>query len=339
MAQIYYDSDADLDLIQSRKIAVIGYGNQGHAHALNLRDSGCTVRVGLRPQGQSWSRALADGFEVKTAREAADWADLVSLLLPEQNQRQVYQDSIQSVLHSGKVLMVAHGFSIHFHQIVPSADVDVVLVAPVGPGHMMRRLYQSGLGEPALLAVQQDASGKAEEVAVAYAAALGCTRAGVVRTTFAEETEANLFGEQAVLCGGLPALIEAGFDTLVRAGYQPEVAYFECVHTVKLIVDLIYEGGFSHMRSRISDTAAYGSYVSGPRVVGEPVRKAMADVLRDVQSGVFGQKWVTEYESGARNLRKARSREKAQEIERVGSKLRSMMSWLRNPIDGFQQKT
>jgi ketol-acid reductoisomerase len=337
MAEIYYDADAKLDLIRNRKIAVLGYGNQGHAHALNLRDSGCTVRVGLRP-GPSWSRALKDDFEVTTAREAADWADLVSLLLPEQDHRTVYEESVRPALHPGKLLMVAHGFSIHSQQLKPPDAVDVALVAPVGPGHMMRRLYRAGLGEPALLAVYQDPSGSAAELALAYAAALGCTRAGVVRTTFAEETEANLFGEQAVLCGGVPDLIKAGFNTLVEAGYQPEVAYFECVHTVKLIVDLIYEGGFPHMRSRISDTAAYGSFVSGARVVDEHAKKAMHELLKDVQNGVFTRQWVDEYEAGAEHLKNARREEISEEIETVGSQLRSMMGWLRSPSDVVEQR-
>jgi ketol-acid reductoisomerase len=334
MARIYHDADADLGPIRARRIAVLGYGNQGHAHALNLRDSGCEVRVGLRPGGPSWTRARADGFLPEPVTDVSAWADVISLQLPDQFHKPVFDESIRPHLTEGKLLLVAHGFSILYGQIHPPTDIDVALVAPVGPGQMMRALYIDGLGEPALLALYQDVSGAVEELAVSYAAALGCTRAGVVRTTIREETEANLFGEQAVLCGGVSHLIRAGFDTLVEAGYQPEIAYFECVHTVKLIVDLIYEGGLAYMRSRISDTAEYGDYTSGPRVIDEHVKESMRRVLQDVQTGSFARSWVREFESGSPNLGETRLRERAALIEEVGARLRATMTWL----DGAGEK-
>lgn len=328
MPTVYYEGDARLDVLRSKRIGVIGYGNQGHAHALNLRDSGCKVAVGLRPGGPSWTRAEADGFEAHAIAEVSSWADVISLLLPDQVHKRVYEDAIARNLTPGKLLITAHGFSILFGQIEPPDDVDVAMVAPVGPGHMMRRLFQDGLGEPALLAVYQDVSGQAEQLALAYAAGLGCARAGVVRTSFREETEANLFGEQAVLCGGLSHLIQAGFDTLVKAGYQPEIAYFECVHTVKLLADLIYEGGLASMRARISDTAEFGDYISGPRVIDDHVAASMQEVLRDIQDGSFARRWIADSEAGAPELERMRHDERRGEIEVVGTRLRSMMSWL-----------
>lgn len=328
MAHLYYNADADLSLVLGRHVAIVGYGNQGHAHALNLRESGCEVQVGARPDGRSWLAAKNDGFRVRTVQEVSDWADLISVLLPDQVHGPVFERSIRSQLASGKLLLTAHGFSIWYGEVQPPDFVDVAMVAPVGPGHMMRRLFEAGLGEPALLAVHQNPSGRAEALALSYAAGLGCTRAGVVRTTFQEETEANLFGEQAVLCGGLSELIKAGFDTLVRAGYQPEVAYFECVHTVKLIADLVYESGVAEMRSRISDTAEFGSYVSGPRVIDDHVREAMSRVLQDVQSGAFAGRWVTDYRSGAHELQRLRDELRDEDLESVGERLRSMMGWL-----------
>ncbi|MBV9282237.1 MAG: ketol-acid reductoisomerase [Chloroflexi bacterium] len=328
MTKMYYDADADLDHIQSRRIAVIGYGSQGHAHAQNLRDSGCDVRVGLYEGSKSWDKAEADGFTVQTAADASDWADLISILLPDQYHKSVFEGSIRQHLGPGKLLMLAHGFSIHFGQVQPSPEVDVAMVAPKSPGHMMRRLYVEGSGVPALFAVQQDASGQAEQLALGYARALGCTRAGVLRTTFKDEAESDLFGEQAVLCGGLTSLMKAGFETLVEAGYAPELAYFECVHEVKLIVDLIYQGGLSYMRYSISDTAEYGDYVSGPRVVDERVKNTMRQLLTEIQDGTFARRWVAEYESGAPEFQQMRQRNRQHMIESVGGELRSMMSWL-----------
>jgi len=330
MARIYYDSDADLNLIQSRRIAVIGYGSQGHAHAQNLRDSGCDVRVGLYEGSKSWARSEADGFTVGTAADVSDWADVISILLPDQYHKPVFEGSIRDHLSEGKTLLTAHGFSIHFKQIEPPANVDVAMVAPKSPGHMMRRMYTEGVGVPALFAVHQDASGQAEMVALAYARALGSTKAGVLRTSFKEETETDLFGEQAVLCGGLTSLIKAGFETLVEAGYQPELAYFECLHEMKLIVDLIYQGGLSYMRYSISDTAEYGDYVSGPKVVDERVKATMRQLLADIQNGSFARAWVAEYESGAEEFQRMRAENATHQIEAVGAQLRSMMSWL-NP--------
>ncbi|GAC1523607.1 MAG: ketol-acid reductoisomerase [Chloroflexota bacterium] len=328
MAQVFYDGDADLDLIQSKKIAVIGYGSQGHAHAQNLKDSGCDVRIGLYHGSGSWKQAEADGFVVGTVREVSEWADLISILLPDQHHKAVFEESIRPGLAPGKLVMTAHGFSIHFNQIKAPADVDIAMVAPKSPGHMMRRLFQEGVGVPALFAVAQDSSGQAEQIALGYARAVGSTRAGVLRTTFKEETETDLFGEQAVLCGGLTSLIKAGFNTLVDAGYQPELAYFECVHEIKLIVDLIYQGGLSYMRYSISDTAEYGDYVSGPRIVDERVRATMQQLLTNIQDGTFARQWVEEWDSGAHNFKRVRATEQAQQIESVGKELRTMMQWL-----------
>jgi len=328
VATFYHDEDADLDLIRGRRIAAVGYGNQGQAHALNLRDSGCEVRVGLQPGSRSWLRAEADGFLVQTVAEVCGWADFMSILLPDQLHRRVYQGSIRDHLSAGKMLLFAHGFSIHYHQIVPPPDVDVAMVAPRAPGAMMRRLFVEGKGVLGGIAVQQDATGQADQLALAYARGIGCTRSGVIGITFREETEMDLFGEQAVLCGGLSVLVKAGFDTLVEAGYPPEMAYFECLHELKLIVDLVNQGGLSYMRRSISDTAEYGDYVAGPRVIDEHVRDNMRRVLQDVQSGSFARRWVDEFEGGASDFKRMRVEEQTQNIEVVGRELRSMMPWL-----------
>jgi len=328
VATFYHDQDADLDLIRGRRIAAIGYGNQGHAHALNLRDSGCEVRVGLRPGSQSWLRAEADGFLVQTVVEVCGWGDFLSILLPDQLHRRVYQESIRDHLSAGTMLLFAHGFSIHYHQIVPPLDVDVAMIAPRAPGAMMRRLYLEGKGVVGGIAVQQDATGQAHRLALAYARGIGCTQSGVMDITFREETEMDLFGEQAVLCGGVSALVTAGFDTLVEAGYPPEMAYFECLHELKLIVDLMNQGGLSYMRRSISDTAEYGDYVAGPKVIDEHVRDNLRQVLQDVRSGSFARRWVDEFEGGAAEFNRMRAEGQTQTIEVVGGELRSMMPWL-----------
>ena len=328
MATFYHDEDADLDLIRGRRIAAIGYGNQGHAHALNLRDSGCEVRVGLQPGSQSWLRAEADGFPVQTVVEVCGWGDFLSILLPDQLHRRVYQESIRDHLSAGTMLLFAHGFSIHYRQIVPPPDVDVAMIAPRAPGAMMRRLFLEGKGVLGGIAVQQDATGQAHQLALAYARGIGCTRSGVMGITFREETEMDLFGEQAVLCGGVSALVKAGFDTLVEAGYPPEMAYFECLHELKLIVDLVNQGGLSYMRRAISDTAEYGDYVAGPRVIDEHVRDNLRQVLQEVRSGSFARRWVEEFEGGAAEFKRMRAEEQTQQIEVVGRELRSMMPWL-----------
>ncbi|MGH2443864.1 MAG: ketol-acid reductoisomerase [Chloroflexota bacterium] len=327
MTKVYYDQDADLDLIQARRVAVVGYGSQGHAHAQNLRDSGCKVRVGLYHGSKSWARAEADGFTVQTVAEASAWAELISILLPDQYHKQVYNESVRQHLTPGKALLMAHGFSIHFEQVDPPADIDVIMVAPKGPGHLLRRLYFDA-GVPSLFAVAQDATGQAEQLALGYARALGSTKAGVLRTTFKEETESDLFGEQAVLCGGLTSLIQAGFETLVEAGYQPELAYFECVHETKLIIDLIYQGGLSAMRESVSDTAEFGDYVSGPRVIDGRVKNTMRQLLTEIQDGTFARNWVREYESGSSDFHRLRATNARHPVESVGAQLRSMMSWL-----------
>lgn len=328
MARVYYDRDGDLDLIRSRRVAVVGYGSQGHAHAQNLRDSGCEVQVGLYEGSPSWERAETDGFGVGTVAEVAAWADVISILLPDQHHKWVYETSIEPHLTPGKLLMLAHGFSIHFGQIAPHAGSDVTMVAPKSPGHMLRRLYTEGVGVPALFAIHQDASGQGEALTLAYARALGSTRAGVLRTTFKEETESDLFGEQAVLCGGLTSLVKAGFETLVEAGYQPELAYFECLHEMKLIVDLMYQGGMAHMRYSISDTAEYGDYISGPTVIDDRTKARMRQILTEIQDGSFARRWVAECEAGAPEFKARRASENQHQIETVGAELRSMMTWL-----------
>ncbi|GAC1495363.1 MAG: ketol-acid reductoisomerase [Candidatus Limnocylindrales bacterium] len=327
MAIIFYDADADPEALRGKTIAVIGYGSQGHAHALNLRDSGHTVVVGLPAGSKSRANAEADGLTVKDTTEAARDADVVVILVPDPSHRKVWEE-ISEFMGAGRTLVVAHAFSVHFKEIVPTPGVDVVLIAPKAPGHRMRELYTEGRGVPALIAVAQDASGGAERTGLAYAQAVGSTRAGVIRTTFAEEVETDLFGEQAVLCGGISELVKTGFETLVEAGYQPEVAYFECLHEMKLIVDLMYEGGISYMRYSVSDTAEFGDYSSGQRVIDERVRTTMRQVLSEIQDGSFAKRWIAEARSGAPELHRRRAAEQDHQIERVGRELRRMMPWL-----------
>ena len=328
MAKMYYDSDADGEAIKQKKVAIIGYGSQGHAHALNLRDSGCQVIVGLYEGSPSWEKAEQEGLTVRTVRDAAAEADVIMILLPDQYHREVYERDIKPGLQAGNLLMFAHGFAIHFSQVVPPRDVDVAMVAPKGPGHMLRRIYVEGAGVPALWAVHQDTTGQAEALTLSYARALGSTRAGVLQTTFAEETETDLFGEQAVLCGGVTALIQAGFETLVAAGYQPELAYFECMHEMKLIVDLMYQGGMSYMRYSVSDTAEYGDYTAGLRIIDDHTRAAMRKILSDIQDGSFASRWISENQAGRPSFNAMRRNAAKHQIEQVGSELRAMMSWL-----------
>jgi ketol-acid reductoisomerase len=329
MATIYYDKDADLELLQGRKVAIIGYGSQGHAHALNLKDSGVDVRVGLHATSKSRAKAEGAGLRVVSPREAAAEADLVMMLVPDQTARKLWEDEIAPGMKKGNALFFAHGFNIHFAQIKPPADIDVALVAPKGPGHMVRRQYQDGRGIPGLIAVHQDATGKAKQVGLAYARGIGCARAGVLETTFKEETETDLFGEQAVLCGGASALVKAGFEVLTEAGYQPESAYFECLHELKLIVDLMYEGGLAWMRESISDTAEYGDYTRGPRIVNAGTKDEMRKILKEIQSGAFAKEFIDENETGRKNFQRFRAEEANHPIEKVGKELRSMMSWIR----------
>jgi ketol-acid reductoisomerase len=329
MARMYYDADADPGALQGKTIGVLGFGSQGHAHALNARDSGQRVVVGLYPGSASWRKAEEAGLPVYEVGEAVRRADIVALLIPDMAQPKVYREAIAPNLRPGHLLLFAHGFNIHYQQITPPPFVDVALVAPKAPGHRMRDLYTRGLGVPALLAVHQDASGRAKAMALAYAKAIGCTRAGVIETTFKEETETDLFGEQAVLCGGVSNLIKAGFETMVQAGYQPEVAYFECLHELKLIVDLIYQGGLSWMRHSVSDTAEYGDYTRGPRVIDQHVRQQMAQILREVQDGTFAREWIAETAGGQRRFLRLREEERAHPIEQVGKRLREMMPWLK----------
>ncbi|HEY4035524.1 MAG TPA: ketol-acid reductoisomerase [Ktedonobacteraceae bacterium] len=331
MARVYYDSDASLELIQRKRVAVIGYGSQGHAHALNMRDSGVEVVVGLPVGSKSRQKAEAEGLRVLAPAEAAQQADVIMLLIPDQHHREVFERDIRPALAPGKLLLTAHGFSLHFSQIVPPADIDVAMVAPKSPGHMLRRLFVEGVGVPALWAVYQDSTGQAQALTLSYARAIGSTRAGVLQTTFEEETETDLFGEQAVLCGGITALIQTGFETLVEAGYQPEVAYFECLHEVKLIVDLIYQGGMSYMRYSVSDTAEYGDYISGPRLIDERVREEMRKVLKEIQNGTFASRWIQENQAGRPAFLAMRRANAKHQIEQVGKELRSMMPWL-NPV-------
>ncbi|MEE9219514.1 MAG: ketol-acid reductoisomerase [Acidobacteriota bacterium] len=326
--KIYYDKDADLGLLRERKVAVIGYGSQGHAQAQNLKDSGIDVIVGLRKESAHWKVAEKDGFKVAATPEAAKAADLIMILIPDEKQRAVYEEDIRPGLGKGKALAFAHGFNIHFGQIQPPADVDVFMAAPKGPGHLVRRIFKEGKGVPCLLAVHQDASGRCHQVALAYARGIGATRAGVLETTFREETETDLFGEQSVLCGGLTMLMKAGYETLVSAGYQPEVAYFECVHEVKLIVDLIYEGGLARMRHSISNTAEYGDLTSGPRIINDAVRQEMKRVLAEIQSGEFAKRWILENQAGQPSFHALRRRERELPLEKVGQALRKMMSWI-----------
>ena len=328
-ATIYYDEDANLEPLLGKTIAIIGYGSQGHAHALNLRDSGLKVVVGLYEGSRGADKARADGLRVETVAKAAEEADVVMIVVPDQTQKKVYDESIKPYMTPGKMLMFAHGFNIHFGQITPPEGVDVTMIAPKSPGHRVRELYQEGIGVPALVAIAQDATGNALNRALAYARALGSTKAGVLTTTFKEETETDLFGEQAVLCGGVSALVEAGFNTLVEAGYQPESAYFECLHEVKLIVDLMYEGGLSYMRYSVSDTAEYGDYVTGPRIVTDETKANMKQILAEIQDGTFARQWLAENESGRGNFLTMRAEHASTPIESVGKDLRAMMPFLK----------
>jgi ketol-acid reductoisomerase len=328
MAKIFYDKDADLSLIRAKRVAIVGYGSQGHAHAQNLADSGVRVTVGLPPASKSIAKAKSAGLEVAPVDEAAAWADVVMVLAPDTAQPAIYEQAIAPHLAPGKTLMFAHGFNVRFGTIAVRADVEVSLIAPKGPGHRVRETYQDGGGVPALLAVHQDATGAAHPLALSYACALGATRAGVLETTFAEETETDLFGEQSVLCGGVSSLVKAAFETLVGAGYQPEVAYFECMHELKLIVDLMYRGGLRYMRYSVSDTAEYGDYVSGPRVVDARTRETMKHVLDEIRSGAFARRWIEENRSGRASFDAIRQVERAHPIEVVGAELRKMMPFL-----------
>ncbi len=326
--KVYYDQDANLSLLEDKKIAVLGYGSQGHAHALNLKDSGMNVCVGLRKSSASWQEAETAGVAVKEVAEAVKWADVIMVLLPDQTQKSVYRTAIEPNLKAGDTLAFAHGFNIHYKEIVPAKEIDVIMIAPKSPGHLVRRTFQQGNGTPCLIAVEQDYSGKAKEMALAWAKGIGGTRAGVIETTFKNETETDLFGEQAVLCGGSAELIKAGFEVLTEAGYPPELAYFECMHEMKLIVDLYYEGGLSRMNYSVSDTAEYGGMTRGPRVITEASKDAMRQVLKEVQDGSFAKEWIAENEQGQPNLQKLREANRNHTIETVGAELRKMMSWL-----------
>ena len=326
--RVYYEKDADVAKLQVQRVAVLGYGSQGRAHALNLHDSGVEVVVGLRPGGASWAKAEADGLEVASCADAAKDAQVIAFLVPDPQQPQVYRDDVEPTLTGKQTLLFAHGFNIHYGQIVPPKNVDVIMIAPKGPGNLVRRLYQEGQGVPCLLAVAQDASGKAKATALAYGHALGGTRAGVIETTFKEETETDLFGEQAVLCGGITSLMKAGFDTLVEAGYAPEMAYFECIHEMKLIVDLIYSGGLEHMRRFVSDTAKYGDVTRGGRVIDDRVRAEMKRILEEIQSGKFATEWVLENQAGRPVYHALLRREEEHAVKEVGRSLRQMMGWL-----------
>jgi len=328
MATMFYDRDADLELIRNRKVAVIGYGSQGHAHALNLMDSGADVVVGLQSGSKSAEKAKAAGLKVMPVADASRWADVIMVLIPDQHQARVYKSDIAPNLTAGKMLMFAHGFAIRFNWIVPPKDVDVTMVAPKAPGHRVREVFKEGGGTPGLLAVHQDVTGKGRATALSYARGIGCTRAGVIETTFAEETETDLFGEQAVLCGGTIALVKAAFETLIEAGYQPEIAYFECLHELKLIVDLMYRGGLQYMRYSISDTAEYGDYTAGPKIVTAETKKVMKQMLKDIQDGTFAKGWIAEAEGGYQNFKQMREADRNHPIEIVGAKLRNMMPFL-----------
>ncbi|WP_097014729.1 ketol-acid reductoisomerase [Anaerocolumna aminovalerica] len=327
MAKIFYQEDCNLSLLEGKTVAVIGYGSQGHAHALNAKESGVNVIIGLYEGSSSWKKAEAAGFQVYTAAEAAKRADIIMILINDEKQAKLYKESIEPNLEAGNVLMFAHGFSIHFGQIIPPTDVDVIMIAPKGPGHTVRSQYIEGQGVPCLIAVHQDASGKAHDIGLAYALAIGGARAGVLQTTFREETETDLFGEQAVLCGGVTQLMKAGFEVLVEAGYEPESAYFECIHEMKLIVDLINESGFAGMRYSISNTAEYGDYITGPKIITEDTKNAMRQVLKDIQEGVFARNWLLENQIGCTNFLAKRRQESEHQLEKVGAELRKMMSW------------
>jgi len=335
MAQMFYDTDADLSIIQGRNVAVIGYGSQGHAHALSLRDSGVDVRVGLREGSKSWAKAEAEGLRVVTPAQAVEEADLIMVLAPDQVQRHVYAESIEPNLVAGDALFFAHGFNIRFGYITPPPGVDVCMVAPKGPGHLVRREYTEGRGVPVIVAVEKDETGNAWPLALSYAKAIGGLRAGGIKTTFTEETETDLFGEQAVLCGGASALVTAGFEVLTEAGYQPEVAYFECLHELKLIVDLMYEGGIAKQRWSVSDTAEFGDYVSGPRIIDASVKARMKDVLADIQSGAFAKRFIDDQDAGAPEFKRLRAAGEAHPIEETGRKLRGLMAWVKSHDDDY----
>jgi len=330
--EIFYDDDADLSIIQNRRVAVVGYGSQGHAHALSLRDSGVEVRIGLPEGSKSRAKAEEEGLTVGTVAEVAEWANVIMILAPDTKQRSIYAESIAPHLADGDALFFGHGFNIRYGLITPPSNVDVAMVAPKGPGHLVRRQFVDGKGVPCLIAVEQDASGSAQALALAYAKGIGGARAGVIKTTFKEETETDLFGEQVVLCGGTTALVQAGFETLVNAGYTPEVAYFECLHELKLIVDLMYEGGIARMRYSISDTAEYGDVTRGPRVITDSVRAEMRKILGEIQDGTFAQEWVSEDDAGRPNFQKLVEQGEQHPIEEVGKKLRGLMSWVDRPI-------
>jgi ketol-acid reductoisomerase len=329
MATIYYEKDGDLKLLAKKTIAIIGYGSQGHAHSQNLRDSGCNVIVAEVAGTPGWKNAEKAGFTVMPAAEAAKKADIIMMLAPDVNQKQIYDSSIEKGLRAGKMLMFAHGFNIHYGQIMPPANVDVTMIAPKAPGTMVRQLYTENKGTPAIVAVYQDATGRALKTALAYARGIGCARAGVIQTTFKEETETDLFGEQTVLCGGVSSLIKAGFETLVEAGYQPEIAYFECLHELKLIVDLIYQGGLAYMRNTVSDTAEYGDYTRGPRVIDDSVKAEMAQILCEIQDGSFAREWLLENQVNRPVFNALKKNEAEHQIETVGAELRKMMAWLK----------
>ncbi len=328
MSKMYHENSADAALIRGKKVAIVGYGSQGHAHALNLKDSGVDVRVGLPTNSESRAKAKASGLTVGTVAEVAAWGDVIMILVPDTVQPEVYKKEVAPHLSAGKTLMFAHGFNIRFGTIKPPANVDVSMIAPKAPGHRVREVFVEGGGTPALLAIHQDASGNAKQLALSYAKAIGATRAGVIETTFSEETETDLFGEQTVLCGGVSALVKAGFETLVEAGYQPEIAYFECLHELKLIVDLIYRGGLNYMRYSVSDTAEYGDYTGGPRIITEQTRETMRQMLREVQDGSFARKWIAENETGREWFDATREKEQQQKIEKVGEELRAIMTFL-----------
>jgi ketol-acid reductoisomerase len=339
LAKVYYDSDADMSVLQRRTVAIIGYGSQGHAHALNLKESGINVICGLRP-GKSWDKAESDGLTVVTVDEATRRADLIMILVNDEFQAALYKELIQPNLAPGKALAFAHGFNIHFGQIVPPKDVDVIMIAPKGPGHLVRRVYTEGSGVPCLIAIHQDATGDARALAMAYASGVGGGRAGVLETSFQEETETDLFGEQTVLCGGATALVKAGFETLVEAGYQPEIAYFECLHELKLIVDLMYEAGIAGMRYSISDTAEFGDLTRGDRVINDQSRAAMKEILKEIQTGQFAREWILENQCGRPVFNATRNRDKLHQIEQVGAELRGKMSWIaKNRAVGEQVQT
>ncbi|MFQ3543951.1 ketol-acid reductoisomerase [Halobacillus rhizosphaerae] len=330
MAKVYYQNDIQDEVLKNKKVAVIGYGSQGHAHAQNLKESGYNVVVGLR-KGKSWDKAVEDGLEVKVVAEAVAESDVVMVLLPDEHQPSVYEEHIKPNLNAGNALAFAHGFNVHFNQVVPPSDVDVFLVAPKGPGHLVRRTFEEGAGVPSLIGVEQNVTGEAKEIALAYAKGIGSGRAGVLETSFQEETETDLFGEQAVLCGGLSSLVKAGFETLTEAGYQPEVAYFECMHELKLIVDLMYEGGLEYMRYSISDTAQWGDFVSGPRVVNEDTKQRMKEVLGDIQTGKFAKGWILENQVNRPEFNAINALENNHQIEKVGRELRELMPFVKKP--------